>query len=122
MGWRTDARGWSLLRPRAQWMRREPTDAEALLWQRLRRRHLGVRFRRQVVIGRFIADFYCAVARLIIEVDGAVHEARHDIDAERDRLLQANGLRILRVRNEDVIDDLDAVIEIIRTALIPQSR
>jgi len=103
-------------------MRREPTDAEALLWQRLRRRHLGVRFRRQVVIGRFIADFYCAVARLIIEVDGAVHEARHDIDAERDRLLQANGLRILRVRNEDVIDDLDAVIEIIRTALIPQSR
>ena len=118
MGWRTDAKGWSLLRPRAKWMRREPTRSEALLWQRLRRGHLGAKFRRQLVAGRFIADFYCAAAGLIVEVDGGVHDARGDIDDQRDKLLQASGLRVLRVRNEDIADDLDAVVEAIRRALV----
>jgi len=118
MGCRTDAKGWSLLRPRAQWMRRAPTEAEARLWQRLRRSGLGVRFRRQVVMGRFIADFYCPAAALIVEVDGGVHDARRDIDEERDRLLKAGGVRVLRVRNDEVAEDLDAVVETIRAALI----
>ncbi len=122
MGWRTDARGWSLMRPRAQCMRHEPTDAEARLWQQLRRKRLGVRFRRQAVIGRFIVDFYCPVARLIVEVDGGVHDSRDDIDAQRDRLLSTGGLRILRVRNEAVLEDLDAVVDTIRSALSAQPR
>ena len=117
MGSGTDAKGWSLLRPRAQWMRRAPTEAEARLWQRLRRGALGVRFRRQVVIGRFIVDFYCAAARLVVEVDGGVHDGRRDIDDERDRVLQSRGVRVLRVRNEEVVDALDAVVETIRAAL-----
>ena len=96
--------------PRARWMKERPTDAETVLWEQLRRGRLGVRFRRQVVIGRFIVDFLCVSRRLIIEVDGAVHDARRDVDEERDRTLAALGWRILRVRNEDVLTDLDAVL------------
>ena len=63
-----------------------------------------------MVIGRFIVDFLCVSRRLIIEVDGPVHDARRDVDEERDRTLAALGWRILRVRNEDVLTDLDAVL------------
>jgi len=69
-------------------------------------------------MGRFIADFYCPAAALIVEVDGGVHDARRDIDEERDRLLKAGGVRVLRVRNDEVAEDLDAVVETIRAALI----
>ncbi len=117
MGWRTDAKGWLLLGPRARAMRRAPTEAEARLWRRLRRGLLGVRFRRQVVMGRFIADFYCAAAGLIVELDGSVHDERRDVDEERDRLLRRSGMQILRFRNEDVLDDLDAVLETLTAAL-----
>ena len=96
--------------PRARWMKERPTDAEAFLWEQLRRGRLGVRFRRQVVIGRFIVDFLCVSRLLIIEVDGAVHDARRVVDEERDRTLAALRWRILRVRNEDVLTDLDAVL------------
>ena len=71
---------------------------------------MGVRFRRQVVIGRFIADFYCAERGVVVEVDGGVHLARRERDAERDRLFAALGLSVVRVLNEDVLLDLDAVI------------
>jgi very-short-patch-repair endonuclease len=98
-------------------MRRAPTEAEARLWRRLRRGLLGVRFRRQVVMGRFIADFYCAAAGLIVELDGSVHDERRDVDEERDRLLRRSGMQILRFRNEDVLDDLDAVLETLTAAL-----
>ena len=96
--------------PRARWMKERPTDAETVLWEQLRRGRLGVRFRRQVVIGRFIVDFLCVSRRLIIEVDGAAHDARRVVDEERDRTLAALRWRILRVRNEDVLTDLDAVL------------
>ena len=109
MGWRTDSKGWGLLAPRAREMRRGPTEAERRLWQRLRRGGLGLRFRRQAVIGRFIADFYCPAARLIVELDGSSHDARHDIDEQRDVWLQSSGLRVLRVRNDDVLLDLELV-------------
>jgi very-short-patch-repair endonuclease len=118
MGWPTDPRGWSLLRPRAQQMRRMPTEAEALLWERLRRGCLGARFRRQVVIGPFIVDFYCPKARLIVEVDGSVHDERHEIDVVRDREVRAAGLRVLRVRNEDVLGNLDAVVSSIAALVV----
>ena len=118
MGWRTDARGWILQQPRARSMRRSPTPAERLLWQRLRRSQLGVRFRRQVVIGQFIADFYCPKRALVLEVDGGVHDDRRDIDQERDVALHAVGLRVLHVRNEDVLADLDAVLRRIAVALL----
>jgi very-short-patch-repair endonuclease len=118
MPWRTDTEGWELLRSRARSMRRQPTKAESKLWQRLRRNQLGVRFRSQVAIVRFIVDFHCPSRRLVVEVDGGAHDARSDADAERDRILEALRLRVLHVRNEDVLEDLEAVVEIIANALV----
>jgi very-short-patch-repair endonuclease len=96
---------------RAKLFRREMTPEERLLWARLRRSQLpGLHFRRQQVIAGFIVDFYCARAGLLVEVDGAVHDSQPDYDAERDEILAARGLRILRVSNEDVQRDVDAVL------------
>ena len=117
MRWRADTEGWGLLQPRARSMRRSPTLAENKLWQRLRRDQLGVWFRSQVVVGRFIADFYCPARGLIVEVDGGVHDTRGEADCERDRMLGALNLRVLRVRNEDILEDLDAVVRVIAAAL-----
>jgi len=99
-------------------MRRSPTLAEKKLWQRLRRDQLGVRFRSQVAIGTFIVDFFCPTRRLIVEVDGSVHDARSEADAERDRMLTALNLRVVRVRNDDVLQDLDVVLRTIADALV----
>ena len=117
MTWRTNAGGWILLGPRARWMRRWPTQAERLLWQRLRRSELGVRFRKQVVIGQFIADFFCPARGLVVEVDGGVHDDRRDIDDERDGMLARLGVRVLHVRNEEVLEDLEAVVRRIAVTL-----
>jgi very-short-patch-repair endonuclease len=87
------------------------------LWERLRRGALGARFRRQHVIDRFIADFYCAERGLVVEVDGSVHDGRGELDAERDGVFRAKGLVVVRVRNEDVRLDLEAVVALIRAAL-----
>ncbi len=117
MGWRTDKSGWTLMNPRARSMRRSPTRAERLLWQRLRRNELGVRFRRQVVIAQFIVDFFCRTRVLIVEVDGGVHESRRDIDEERDRMLVSLGMRVVHVRNEEVFESIDDVVRRIAAAL-----
>ncbi|WP_217578349.1 endonuclease domain-containing protein [Mesorhizobium sp. GbtcB19] len=97
----------------ARSMRREPTEAEDRLWQELRGRRLdNIKFRRQVPMGRYVADFVCAEARLIVEIDGSQHaESRHD--QERDAELKARGFRVLRFWNEDVLKELDAVCDTI---------
>ena len=117
MGWRTQGRTWGLLKPLARSMRLDCTGPERLLWLRLRHRQLGWTFRRQFVIGRFVADFFCSEARLVVEVDGAVHASRLERDAERDAWMRARGLRVVRVGNEDIVLDPDAVVHAIRTAL-----
>ncbi|RWM27664.1 endonuclease domain-containing protein [Mesorhizobium sp.] len=97
----------------ARTMRREATDAEDRLWQELRGRRLDrIKFRRQVPIGRFVADFLCAEARLIVEIDGSQH-ADSRRDRERDVELKARGFRVLRFWNDDVLRDLDAVCDTI---------
>ncbi|RWE19567.1 MAG: endonuclease domain-containing protein [Mesorhizobium sp.] len=97
----------------ARTMRREPTEAEDRLWQELRGRRLDkIKFRRQVPVGRFVADFVCAEARLIVEIDGSQHaESRHD--KERDAELKARGFRVLRFWNDDVLKGLEAVCDTI---------
>ena len=101
----------------ARQMRHEMTRNEGALWQRLRAGRLnGLHFRRQQVMFGFIADFFCHAARLVVEVDGGVHEAQREYDAERDRILTAHGLRILRVTNTDVATDLPHVLARILTA------
>ena len=101
----------------ARSMRQSPTPAEAALWTALRARRLkGLRFRRQQVIKGFIVDFYCHEKRLVIEVDGGVHDAQPQADRQRDEILFAEGLRLLRFSNDEVFRDLDAVLDGILTA------
>ena len=97
----------------ARSMRREPTEAEDRLWQELRGRRLdNIKFKRQVPVGRYVADFLCAEAKLIVEIDGSQHaEPRHDQD--RDAELKARGFRVLRLWNDDVLKELDAVCDTI---------
>jgi len=96
---------------RTRELRHRMTEEERILWERLRDRQLnGLRFRRQQVIDGFIVDFYCHAAGLIVEVDGPVHDRQAEYDTERDRVLSARGLRIVRVRNEDVKKDVTGVL------------
>ncbi len=91
--------------------RKAPTPSEALLWQALRRRGLGgYKFRRQQPIGPFVVDFYCPAARLIIEIDGPVHEQQQAADAARQELIETLGLRFLRVPAALVEKQLDNVL------------
>jgi very-short-patch-repair endonuclease len=99
----------------ARAMRQEPTPAEAALWDRLRSRRLdGAKFRAQHPVGRFIFDFYCAQARLVVEVDGGVHDARRERDAERDLVLRSAGYLVLRLTNKEVLGDIERVLAEIR--------
>ncbi|MBI4201169.1 MAG: endonuclease domain-containing protein [Chloroflexi bacterium] len=88
------------------------TDAEALLWQALRRNQLeGLHFRRQQIIDGFIVDFYCHTMGLVVEVDGEVHDRQKEYDAQRDYALKARGLKVLHVQNEAVENGLPGVLE-----------
>jgi very-short-patch-repair endonuclease len=91
---------------RARVLRREMTEAERRLWQKLRSRQTeGYRFRRQVPIGRFIADFVCHEARLIVEIDGGQHDPSSDIEASRTRFLESEGYCVLRFWNNEVLNN-----------------
>jgi len=116
--WRTEPQLWEKLKPMARQMRKEPTEAEELLWQCLRNRQLlGFKFRRQHSVERFIVDFYCAEAGLVIEVDGPVHQYQKEEDFIRQTFIESQGLRLLRFSNDDVFNKLDTVIQQIINAL-----
>lgn len=106
----------------ARGLRNRQTPAESLLWDRIRGRRLGARFRRQHVILGWIADFYCPKARLVIEVDGSSHDDRKAKDAIRDAAMGAIGLMVLRFSNTDVYDRMDWVLDTIRETLVPLER
>jgi very-short-patch-repair endonuclease len=92
--------------------RREMTASERLLWARLRSNRIaGLHFRRQHVIHGFIADFYCRRAKLIIEVDGKMHDEYHERDHVRDEILRSEEFFVLRFSNEKVGEDLEKVIQ-----------
>ena len=106
---------------RARELRRSMTLPEGLLWQALRKRPEGFKFRRQHPLAPYIADFYCPAARLIIEVDGESHgtDGRPAHDARRDRWLSEQGFRVLRVSVGDVMHNLDSVVTAIILACRP---
>ena len=98
------------------------TQEEIILWQHLRANRLNdLHFRRQQIIDGFIADFYCHAAKLVIEVDGKIHQQQAEYDAERDRILSARGLRLLRIKNEDVRQNLDKVLVRISTVCLEET-
>ncbi|MGM4907789.1 endonuclease domain-containing protein [Tardiphaga sp. 866_E4_N2_1] len=111
-------------RQSAKRLRENTTVAEQILWRHLRRLDVkGSHFRRQVVIGPYIADFACLAARLIIEVDGSQHGDDEGLahDESRTRWLQSEGYRVIRFWNNDVMSRTDAVLEVIHnmTAVTP---
>ncbi|HZP81773.1 MAG TPA: endonuclease domain-containing protein [Chthonomonadaceae bacterium] len=106
---------------RARQFRRPMTPMEARLWERLRNRQCGGwKFRRQVVLGQFIADFYCAEAHLLIEVDGSSHDTTVERDSARDEWLQAQGYQTLRIPNAEVRDNLEGVLALIQQTCAQQ--
>ena len=99
---------------RSRELRREMTPAEAILWQELRANKLGVHFRRQQVIAGFIVDFYCHRAALVIEVDGDIHDLQKEDDAKRDKALSEMGLKIVRFRNDEILNNLPIIVKRIK--------
>jgi type I restriction enzyme R subunit len=95
-------------------LRAEQTSAEGLLWELIRnRRLLGFKFRRQHQLGDYVADFYCHEAQLVIECDGPVHQPNEQWhhDQNRDAYMLAQGLRVLRFTNEQVLNDTERVLD-----------
>jgi very-short-patch-repair endonuclease len=108
---------------RARQLRREMTLAETILWGSLRGRGVGAKFRRQVPIGPYVGDFVCVSAKLIVELDGPPHQKSEQQahDERRDRWLEANGWRVLRVSNDLVIGGSELVLQEIRNAIVAAS-
>jgi very-short-patch-repair endonuclease len=100
----------------ARELRQKMTLAEHALWQRLRSgRNRGLKFRRQQIIEGFIVDFFCHESKLVIEVDGDIHETQKqkEIDKHRMKVFAARGLQEIRFRNSEVMDEIDRVVELI---------
>jgi very-short-patch-repair endonuclease len=105
----------------ARRMRAQPTDAERVLWQRLRHdiALTGSHFRRQALIGPFIVDFASRRAKLVVEVDGGQHDTQRNADDARTRYFEARGYRVLRFWNHEVLCNLDGVLSVIQSVLTP---
>ena len=103
------------MRQRARALRKAMTPEETTLWQVLRTNRLGgLHFRRQQIIGEYIADFYCHQSGVIVELDGEIHRRQTAYDEERDLILASRGLRILRIPNAEVRTNLPAVLALIQ--------
>jgi very-short-patch-repair endonuclease len=110
---------WRKLKQRTRDLRQNPTPAEDALWQRLRKRSLGVQFRRQHTIEGFIVDFVCIRHDLVIEVDGPVHDDvdQQAYDKSRQALIESKGFRVLRFSNADVMGNIEKVLDKIQVVL-----
>ena len=104
-----------VLRENAKALRANMTDAESRLWYHLRaHRFMGLKFKRQKPVGRYIVDFVCQEHYLVIELDGGQHVELADQDKERDEFLRTRGYRVLRFWNHQVLAEMEAVLERIR--------
>ena len=107
-----------MVKQRARRLRGNPTEAEKKLWSLLRRKELdGHRFRRQVPLGPYVADFVCLASRLVIEVDGGQHAVSVEKDRVRSLWLEDQNFRVLRFWNNEVLDNPEGVRRVIQTAL-----
>ena len=104
-------------RTRAIELRKEPTPAERKLWALIRNDQLGVNFRRQHAVGKYIPDFVCVQKKLIIELDGSQHLEQEEYDQERTKYLESQGYKVIRFWNNDVMDRIDSVLTVILDTL-----
>lgn len=117
--WQTAPKLWSKLQPLARQMRKAPTGAEAKLWQQIRKGQIrGVKFQRQHPIERFIADFCCIRLRIIIEVDGPIHQYQQAEDQIRQQFLESLGFEVLRFPNMEVFNNIRAVLDVIDASVL----
>jgi very-short-patch-repair endonuclease len=99
------------IQQRAKELRKEATRAETILWERLRGRQVGgFKFRRQAPMGVFIADFYCAECKLIIEIDGDIHDFQLEADKLRTETMEIFGYCVIRFKNKDVEKNIESVL------------
>jgi len=103
------------LRERARYLRKHATPGEIRLWQRIRRKVLGVQFHRQVPIDNYIVDFFCHELRLVIEVDGFSHyfPEQYKYDMRRQARLLELGLRVVRFPEKEIMQNIDEVIDVL---------
>ncbi len=110
-------RAYRSVQLRARELRQEMTTAEKMLWRRLRNHQLsGFKFRRQAPMGHFIADFYCAECKLVVEIDGDIHDLQVEQDKLRTEEMENLGYRVIRFRNEQVEKDIESVLKSILEA------
>lgn len=103
---------------RARNLRRQASPAEIKMWQHLAKSQLnGFKFSRQMPVGLYFADFICRSARLVVEIDGTSHDVRVAYDEARTKLIEAQGYRVLRFTNEDVLQNLEGVLMMIGQVL-----
>lgn len=96
----------------AKKMRRQMTLAERAFWNGVRNRKMnGLKFRRQQIIDGFIADFYCGELKLVVEIDGGIHETQKNYGQLRDRIINRNDIKVIRFPNEVVINNFDVIID-----------
>ena len=95
-------------------MLKNQTPTEQVLWQELRGKKFGYRFHRQYSIGGYILDFYCPAKRLIIEIDGPIHAMRQAYDKQRDFYFKELNYKVLRLENDEVEKDIQAVLKKIK--------
>ena len=102
---------------KATQLRKEPTPAERKLWAVIRNDQMGVNFRRQHAIGKYIPDFVCLEKKLIIELDGSQHLEQQEYDQERTKYLESLGYKVIRFWNNEVTKNIDGVILAILLAM-----
>jgi very-short-patch-repair endonuclease len=106
----------------AKALRKRLTDSERLLWRHLRAKQAGgLKFRRQESIGKYIVDFVCHEKRIVIEVDGSQHSLDKECDEKRDQWLKEQGYNVLRFWNNEVLENIEGVLEVIRNSLLSPS-
>ena len=109
----------NLLFQKAKELRSQLTDAEKALWGHLRSKPNGYKFRRQHPIRNYVVDFYCHQLKLVIEIDGSIHD-REDVkraDEERQKIVESEGIRVIRFTNDEIIKDREKSIEKINAFL-----
>ena len=106
----------------ARALRTQSTDAEKLLWSKIRARQIeGCKFRRQQLIGSYIVDFVCFDRKLVIELDGGQYAVRKERDIKRDNWMKDKGFEVMRFWNNEVLQNLEGVLETIRRRLVAPS-
>ncbi|NQU31902.1 MAG: leucine--tRNA ligase [Bacteroidetes bacterium] len=106
----TDAKTWAALKNNVKDLRKNPTKAESLLWEKLRKNQTGYHIRRQHAIDSFIVDFACVKCKTVIEIDGEIHNYQQAEDNYRTSILEQNGFTVIRFNNSEVFEDIDNVV------------